>query len=194
MDGGGLNSRMECLQQDTWAEVEQVQEEQQEEENAVSANAQRVSITQAAKLHNVTRQAIYVAIKQKKLKASKTTRWEIDLQDLEDYRRNRYSRAKSTYQGELLFDNEKGFYSVGQVASMLNVPEQKIYYATRIGAMKGERRGSAWVIHVSEVDRYRNDYLKKEAERKGKNLSAMREGFGTLGASELLADSEDFVS
>ncbi|AAF39541.1 DNA-binding protein [Chlamydia muridarum str. Nigg] len=185
---------MECLQQDTWAEVEQVQEEQQEEENAVSANAQRVSITQAAKLHNVTRQAIYVAIKQKKLKASKTTRWEIDLQDLEDYRRNRYSRAKSTYQGELLFDNEKGFYSVGQVASMLNVPEQKIYYATRIGAMKGERRGSAWVIHVSEVDRYRNDYLKKEAERKGKNLSAMREGFGTLGASELLADSEDFVS
>lgn len=194
MDGGGLNSRMECLQQDTWAEVEQVQEEQQEEENAVSANAQRVSITQAAKLHNVTRQAIYVAIKQKKLKASKTTRWEIDLQDLEDYRRNRYSRAKSTYQGELLFDNEKGFYSVGQVASMLNVPEQKIYYATRIGAMKGERRGSAWVIHVSEVDRYRNDYLKKEAERKGKNLSAMREGFGTLGASELLAGSEDFVS
>lgn len=192
MDEGGLNSRMECLQQDTGVEAEQVQVQQQEE-NAVPVTSQRVSITQAAKLHNVTRQAIYVAIKQKKLKASKTTRWEIDLQDLEDYRRNRYSRAKSTYQGELLFDNEKGFYSVGQVASMLGVPEQKIYYATRIGAMKGERRGSAWVIHVSEVDRYRNDYLKKEAERKGKSLAAMREGFEALGA-DLLADAENFIS
>ncbi|MBQ8498654.1 helix-turn-helix domain-containing protein [Chlamydia sp.] len=183
---------MECLQQDAWAEVGQVQNQQQEEHqdgNAVPNASQKVSITQAAKLHNVTRQAIYVAIKQKKLKASKTTRWEIDLQDLEDYRRKRYSRANSTYQGELLFDNEKGFYSVGQVASMLNVPEQKIYYATRIGAMKGERRGSAWVIHISEVDRYRNDYLKKEADRKGKSLAAMQEGLSSLGA-----DPENFIS
>ena len=188
---------MECLQQDTWTEEEQVRDPQQEtrqEESSASAPEQRVSITQAAKLHNVTRQAIYVAIKQKKLKALKTTRWEIDLQDLEDYRKNRYSRAKSTYQGELLFDNEKGFYSVGQVASMLNVPEQKIYYATRIGAMKGERRGSAWVLHVSEVERYRNDYLKKEVERKGKHLAAMKEGFGALGAAELLTDAENLIS
>ena len=46
-----------------------------------------VSITEAAKINNVTRQAIYVAIKQKKLKASKdATRWTIDLEDLENYR------------------------------------------------------------------------------------------------------------
>ena len=68
-----------------------------------------VSITEAARINNVTRQAIYVAIKQKKLKASKeATRWTINLEDLEEYRRNKYSRTKSMFNGELLFDERKG--------------------------------------------------------------------------------------
>ena len=38
-----------------------------------------VSITEAARIHNVTRQAIYVAIKSGKLRARKETRrWMID--------------------------------------------------------------------------------------------------------------------
>src|SRR6478752_7726714 len=99
-----------------------------------------VSITEAAKLSKVTRQAIYVAIKLNKLKASKeTTRWTIHLDDLETYRQQKYSRSKSMYQGELLFDNAKGFHSVNQVAKMLKVPAQKIYYATRIGQLKAQR-------------------------------------------------------
>ena len=59
-----------------------------------------VSITEAAKINNVTRQAIYVAIKQKKLKAYKdATRWTIDLEDLENYRRTKYSPTKSMFNG-----------------------------------------------------------------------------------------------
>src|SRR3989338_5581863 len=95
-----------------------------------------VSITEAARINNVTRQAIYVAIKQRKLKAKKdTTRWLIDLDDLEHYRKHKYYRTKSLFNGELLFDNQKGFYSINQVAKLLNVPAQKIYYATRVGLM-----------------------------------------------------------
>jgi excisionase family DNA binding protein len=125
-----------------------------------------VSITEAAKINNVTRQAIYVAIKQKKLKASKdATRWTIDLEDLENYRKQKYSRTKSLFNGELLFDNHKGFYSVNQVAKMLNVPAQKIYYATRIGLMKAHRKGAAWVIHISDVKQYQETYLSKKAQR-----------------------------
>jgi excisionase family DNA binding protein len=125
-----------------------------------------VSITEAAKINNVTRQAIYVAIKQKKLKASKdATRWTIDLEDLENYRRQKYSRTKSLFNGELLFDNHKGFYSVNQVAKMLNVPAQKIYYATRVGLMKAIRKGAAWVIHISDVKQYQETYLGKKAQR-----------------------------
>lgn len=141
-------------------------EEREEIEDIKDSDTKWVSITQAAKLHNVTRQAIYVAIKQKKLKASKETRWEIDIKDLEEYKRNRYSRKKSLYQGELVFDNGKGCYSINQVAQILGIPVQKVYYATRTGTIRGERKGAAWVIHVSEIERYKNEYLSKQAAKK----------------------------
>ncbi len=122
-----------------------------------------VSITEAARINNVTRQAIYVAIKQRKLKASKdSTRWTIDLDDLEAYRRQKYSRTKSMFQGELLFDNHKGYYSVNQAAKALGVPAQKIYYATRVGLLKASRKGAAWVIHTTDIEGYRENYLKKQ--------------------------------
>ena len=124
------------------------------------ADVKVVSITEAARINNVTRQAIYVAIKQKKLKAMKdATRWTIHLDDLEEYRKNKYSRTKSLFNGELLFDNKSGFYSINQVANMLNVPAQKIYYATRVGLMKAQRKGAAWVIHTDDVKLYRETYL-----------------------------------
>ncbi len=124
-----------------------------------------VSITKAAEINKVTRQAIYVAIKQKKLKAYKhSTRWTISLKDLEDYRNQKYSRLKSTYNGELLFDNSKGVFSIGQVAKMLNVPAQKIYYATRVGMLKASRKGAAWVINVEDVELYKEKYVNAQQE------------------------------
>lgn len=121
-----------------------------------------VSITEAARINNVTRQAIYVAIKQNKLKATKdATRWTIHLDDLEEYRRNKYSRTKSMYEGELLFDNRKGFYSVNQAAKYLNVPAQKIYYATRVGLLKASRKGAAWVINIEDIKAYQETYLNR---------------------------------
>ena len=129
-----------------------------------------VSITEAAKINNVTRQAIYVAIKQKKLKATKdATRWVIDLDDLDNYRKQKYSRTKSVFNGELLFDNNKGFYSINQVAKMLGVPAQKIYYATRVGLMKAHRKGAAWVVHITDVKLYQDNYLGKRTQ----NIEAM---------------------
>lgn len=119
-----------------------------------------VSITEAARLNNVTRQAIYVAIKQRKLRATKdATRWTIDLDHLEEYKNNKYSRKKSMYQGELLFDNKKGYYSINQVAKMLNVPAQKIYYATRVGHLQAFRKGAAWVVQIDEAKKYKENYL-----------------------------------
>lgn len=126
-----------------------------------------VSITEAAKINNVTRQAIYVAIKLNKLKAKKeTSRWTIHLDDLEEYRRQKYSRLKSTFNGELLFDNNKGYFSINQVAQMLSVPAQKIYYATRVGMLKAHRKGSAWVIYKDDMNEYRDNCLEKKAQKK----------------------------
>ena len=144
------------------------------EEELQSDTKRVVSITEAARINNVTRQAIYVAIKQKKLKAHKdSTRWTIDLEDLEEYRRQKYSRAKSTFNGELLFDNQKGYYSVNQVAKMLGVPAQKIYYATRIGMLKATRKGAAWVIHRSELQNYQGKYLNRKEETSTSSSEAM---------------------
>ncbi len=138
-------------------EEKEMMEDQQVQ---VNAGVRVVSITEAARINNVTRQAIYVAIKQRKLRASKdATRWTIDLGDLEEYRRKKYSRAKSMFDGELVFDNHKGYFSVNQVAKMLGVPPQKIYYATRIGLLKAVRKGAAWVIHNEDVKNYQENYL-----------------------------------
>lgn len=123
-----------------------------------------VSITEAAKLNKVTRQAIYVAIKLNKLKARKeTSRWTIHLDDLEEYRKQKYSRTKSMHNGELIFDTTKGYYSVKQAARILQVPAQKIYYATRIGVLKAHRKGAAWVIHIEDIKDYSNKKLSKKA-------------------------------
>lgn len=140
---------------------EKVMGSEQNSENKV------VSITEAARINNVTRQAIYVAIKLKKLKARKeTTRWTIHLDDLEDYRKQKYSRTKSTFDGELLFDNNKGYFSVNQVAKMLAVPAQKIYYATRTGMLKAHRKGAAWVIHSDDIEAYRKNHLNQKRSRR----------------------------
>lgn len=126
-----------------------------------------VSITEAAKLNKVTRQAIYVAIKLNKLKARKdSTRWAIHLDDLAEYRKHKYSRARSVFNGELVFDLNKGQVSVNQAAKMLNVPPQKIYYATRSGKLRAFRKGAAWVINVEDVNQYREQFLQKKRKRK----------------------------
>lgn len=134
------------------------------------AKEQKVlSITEAAERNGVTRQAIYVAIKLKKLKASKeANRWQINITDLEEYRKNKYSRTKSVFDGELLFDPNKGYYSVNQVARMLSVPAQKIYYATRVGQLKAHRKGAAWVIHEDDIESYRGDHLSKRKNNRRK--------------------------
>lgn len=134
------------------------------DDNKSNEDIKVVSITEAAKINNVTRQAIYVAIKQNKLKARKdTTRWTIQLSDLEEYRKNKYSRTKSMFDGSLLFDNSKGFYSVNQVAKILGVPAQKIYYALRTGMLKSSRKGAAWVIHLNNIEEYQASYLERKA-------------------------------
>lgn len=136
-------------------------------ENNTVEEKKEVSITEAAKINNVTRQAIYVAIKLNKLKAKKeTTRWLIDLEELESYRKQKYSRSNSLYNGELIYNQEKGIYSINQVAKMLAVPTQKIYYATRIGLLKAHRKGAAWVIHAADLEAYQERCKEKRARRR----------------------------
>jgi len=138
----------------------------QEEKKPESNEDKFVSITEAAQINKVTRQAIYVAVQNGKLPAHKhLTRWMIKISDLEEYKRNKYSRKKSMYKGELLFDNAKGFYSVNDTAKKLGIKPQKIYYATRIGLLKASRRGSAWVIHIDDALEYKAKGLRASSKK-----------------------------
>src|SRR5690606_28506239 len=99
---------------------------------------------------------IYIAITEKSLKATKgSKKWNIKLDDLEEYNRKKYSRSKSMYKGELKFDNSKGFYSVQDVAKLLNLPEAKIYYSIYMGRLKYEKKGSSYVIYIDDIQKFK---------------------------------------
>ncbi|MDA8773544.1 helix-turn-helix domain-containing protein [Chlamydiia bacterium] len=129
-----------------------------------------LSINDAARRYRVTRQAIYVAIRDGRLNAKKIDkRWWIDIEDLKIFRKKRYSREKSTFAGAPLYDNNKGYYSVKQTAKILKLPKQKIYYATRSGYMKAMRKGAAWVIHIDEINNFK---INGKSSRGQKNVAS----------------------
>ena len=131
---------------------------------------EKLTIAEVAAMQGVTRQAVYIAVKAGRLKASKPTaetrKWMIALADVEEYTKNKYSRVNSKYKGELTFDRIKGEYSVSQAAEFLGVATQKLYYATRIGILKATRKGTAWVIHIDDIQEFQERYLSQKIEKK----------------------------
>lgn len=123
-----------------------------------------VSVSEAARLKKVTRQAIYLAIRLKRLKAYKhNDQWKVFLLDLKEYDEKRFSRVyHSSINGEPIFDEKKGYFSVDKASKMINVPKQKLYYAIRTGMLKASRKKAAWVIHVSDLLEYQGRISKKE--------------------------------
>lgn len=120
-----------------------------------------VSITEAARIKNVTRQAIYVAIRLKRLKAYKDNDvLKVFLVDLKEYDSRKYSREYHSFiDGKPIFDESKGYFSVDKASVRINVPVQKLYYAIRSGKLKASRKNAAWVIHVSDLMQYHSRYL-----------------------------------
>jgi len=121
-----------------------------------------ITIPEAARMTNVTRQAIYLAVKIGRLKAYKSKNmWQINIKDMQEYNTNKYSRMHHTIlEGKKLYNETKGPYTVEKVANMLCVDRQKIYYEIRCGRLKVHKYGSAFVIYESEVKKYADKYMK----------------------------------
>lgn len=120
-------------------------------------------ISEAAEFSNVTRQAVYVAIRAGKLEAAKEGHWQITPQALEEYRKNRWNRLHSIKDGQPLVSKEKGEYLVRQIAENLRLPIQKVYYDIRCNRLKAQRRGKAYIITLADALEYKNRYLKAVA-------------------------------
>ena len=127
-----------------------------------------LTMSQAAKKKGITRQAIFFAIKMKRLNARKENNtWLISDRDLEDYFDHKYSRSNSRKEGELIFDKSKGFYSISEAAKFLGKNTNHIYYLVRMGKLKTHRQGSAIVIQDTELYNYA-DFVAKKSD---KNMS-----------------------
>ena len=105
-----------------------------------------------------------MAIKKGRLKTTMTTmgKRRVTLDDIAEYCNNKYSRVNSKYKGELTFDRSKGEFSVSQAAELLGVPKQKIYYAIRTGYLKSIRKGSSWVIHIDDIQEFKEKLIAKK--------------------------------
>lgn len=116
------------------------------------------SLPEAAAYAHVTRQAIYLAMKNRGLSGCKIGRqWYIKKEDLDEYRGNKYNRDLRKKDGEYIFDMEKGHFSVQQVCRVISATLgrpyslQHIYYLLRIGRLKAFRAGNAWVISKEDA-------------------------------------------
>lgn len=125
-----------------------------------------LTVSQAAKKNGVTRQAIFFAIKMKRLNAKKENdTWLIADTDLKQYSESKYCRSKSRKEGELVFDKSKGFYSIAEAAKLLGKNTNHIYYLVRMGTLKSHRQGSAIVIQDIELHQYA-ELVNKKSEQK----------------------------
>ncbi|HET7336298.1 MAG TPA: helix-turn-helix domain-containing protein [Candidatus Nitrosotalea sp.] len=116
-----------------------------------------LSITEAAKFLSVSNGAIRQAMRLNRLHPVKPNgrNWAFSIDQLNEYKNNRYSRKVSKFNGALLFDKSKGEYSVGEVSNLLGCGVQHLYYACRKNKIRTEKKGYAWVIHIDDINEYR---------------------------------------
>lgn len=125
-----------------------------------------ITISQAARIKKVTRQAIYLAIRLNRLRAYKHgTRWKMFLSDLHDYDRKRFTEHHFFHNGERIFDEQKGSYSITKASELIQVPKQKLYHAIRYGMLKAERIRASYVIQAEDLFNYKVNYLKNEVTK-----------------------------
>lgn len=125
------------------------------------------SLAEAARYARIGRQAIYLAILKNQLKAEKkmvptkkgaeVERWVVRRDDIDEYRRSKYNREKRMVDGEKLFDIEHDRWSVlhasKALSSMLKrpYPTHHLYYLLRRGSLRGQKKGSAWIIKREDL-------------------------------------------
>lgn len=90
------------------------------------------TITEAAEYLSMTRQAIFLAIRQKRLKAEKNGKlWFMTKEDIIDYLNAKYVRPNRCKAGEV---------TIREASELLCLDTQRIYYLVYCNAVKWEKR------------------------------------------------------
>lgn len=123
-----------------------------------------VTVLEAAKMLGVSNQAIYIAVYKGLIftqRSPKNRKIMIKIADLEAYKKSRWLQDNLKRDGELVFDQSKGIYSVTKTADLLGIPESRIYREVNSGVLKAHKKGKFWVIHIDDIRNYEERYLKK---------------------------------
>ncbi len=136
------------------------------------------SLREAAKYAHVSSVAVYRAIRNGKLHAvkkkvaargfSKRIRWTLTSEDLDEYRRNKFSRERRKHGGENLYDLEQDRWGVVHAAktlsAMLGKPfhTSSVYYRIRHGEIKCKKLGKHWIISKDEIVKIYEKELQRE--------------------------------
>lgn len=114
------------------------------------------TLAEAGKVLDIGRYAVWKALKKKRIRGEKNGgQWTFTLQDLEEYRMNKFDRKFSTYNGQPLYDKTKGEYSINEASKLLACPVQHLYYAARMKKIQTTKKKCAWVIHENDINEYR---------------------------------------
>lgn len=113
-----------------------------------------LNVKQISEYMGVTRIAIYNAMKLKKLKSFINEDGDrvSHLKDVDNYIEFKFSREKSSYpNGELIYDKSKGLYSPRQIAAVMGVDVQKIYYWIRRRYIPYEKFGCMYILNIKDL-------------------------------------------
>lgn len=117
-----------------------------------------LTISQLTDKYHITRQTLFIKIKDGRLKATKKKgKWCIREKDYLSYIKDRYHRYLDN--GVKFFDG-KNVFSPRQVSQKLKCSVQKIYYDLRRGRLPASRYRYAWVITLEDFKCYK-EFLKE---------------------------------
>lgn len=120
---------------------------------------------------HVTKEAISMAIKAGKLKAIRKGKvLFLDKAEYDEYRSNKYNRHLKKIDGELIFDPQKGTFSVQQAAKLLamelkeNFSYQRVYYLIKKQYLTSTRASGQYVLDKQGIYYYIEKRLKNKED------------------------------
>mgnify|MGYP001611166240 CR=1 FL=1 len=114
------------------------------------------TLANAGKILKIGRYAVWNAVKKNRIKGVKVGgQWSFTRKQLEAYKKSRYDRKYSKIGDDMLYDKDKGEYSINEASKLLECPVQHLYYACRSNKIHSIKKRYAWVINISDMDKYR---------------------------------------
>jgi hypothetical protein len=134
------------------------------------------TLAESAEYSHIGTTAILLAIKRGKLKAEKQQvgkryRWFVTQADLDEYRKNKFSRERLLHKGRPIYDIDGGRLGTYHAAKVLSellgkpYPIENVYRAIKTGRMIATRCGFRWVIEKEEIFKVYEEVVNRDGEQ-----------------------------